>query len=101
MSGRHCSMGSGPGPDLVCIYVLPSQSTGEAPYTLLYKRDPLLPVQKLINCTELYKGDSMLGKRIEQSWITLSAAAKMLEMMQPNKKRHYQHQRVYPQVSNR
>ena len=44
----------------------PHTSTGEAPYTLLYNRDPLLPVQKLINCIEPYKGDNMLGKRIEQ-----------------------------------
>ena len=57
----------------------PHTSTGEAPYTLLYHRDPLLPVQKLIQCIESYKGDSILGKRIEQSQITLSTAAKMLE----------------------
>ena len=54
-------------------------STGEAPYTLLYNRDSPLSVQKLIQCIEPYKGDSTLGKRIEQSWITLSTAAKMLE----------------------
>ena len=36
-------------------------------------------------------GDSTLGKRIEQSRITLSVAAKMLERMKPNQKRHYQH----------
>ena len=56
----------------------PHTSTGEAPYTLLYNRDPLLSVQKLIKCIEQYKGDSMLVKRIEQSWITLSTVAKML-----------------------
>ena len=42
----------------------PHKSTGEAPYTLLHNRDPLLPVQKLIKCTESYKGESMLGKRM-------------------------------------
>ena len=56
-----------------CLHI----STGEVPYTLLYNMDPLLPVQKLIRCTEPYQGESMLGKRIEQSQITLSAAAKM------------------------
>ena len=35
----------------------------------------------------------MLGKRIEQSWITLSTTAKMLEKMQAKQKRHYQHWR--------
>ena len=44
----------------------PHTSMGGTPYTLLYNRDPLLPVQKLIKCTEPYKGDSTLGKRIEQ-----------------------------------
>ena len=69
----------------------PNTSTGEAPYTLLYNRDPLLPAQKLIKCFEPYKGDSTLGKRIEQSWITLSMVAKMLERMWANQKRHYQY----------
>ena len=32
-----------------------------------------------------------MGKRIEQSQITLSTTAKMLERMQANQKRHYQH----------
>ena len=45
----------------------PHTSTGEAPYTLLYNRDPPLPVQKLIQCIEPYKGDSTLGKRINQA----------------------------------
>ena len=72
----------------------PHTSTGEAPYTLLYDRDPPLPVQKLIKCIESYKGGSMLGKRIKQSWITLSTKAKMLERMRANQKRHYQHQRA-------
>ena len=40
---------------------------GDALYTLLYNRDPSLPVQKLIKCVEPYKGNNMLGKRIEQS----------------------------------
>ena len=45
----------------------PHTSMGYVPYTLLYNRDPLLPVQKLIKCIEPYKGDKMLGKRIQQS----------------------------------
>ena len=59
----------------------PHTSTGEAPYTLLYNRDSSLPVHKLIKCVEPYKGESMLGKRIKQLWITLSTTAKMLERM--------------------
>ena len=84
----------------MCGYC-PHTSTGEVPYTPLYNRDPPLPVQKLIQCIEPYKGDSTLGKRIEQSQITLSIAAKMLERMQANQKRHYQHCRAHPQVSSR
>ena len=52
-------------------------SNCEAPYTPLYNRDPPLPVQRLIKCVESYKDDNPLGKRIEQSRITLSTAAKM------------------------
>ena len=40
----------------------PHTSMGEAPYTLLYNRNPLLPVQKLIKCIEPYKGDNALGR---------------------------------------
>ena len=67
----------------------PHTSTGEAAYTLLYYRDPPLPVQKLIKYIEAYKGESMLGKRIKQSQITLSTTAKMLDRMRANQKRHY------------
>ena len=65
-------------------------STGEAPYTLLYNRDPPLPVQKYI---ESYKGDNPPGMRIKQKRITLSTVAKMLERRRSNQK-HYQYQRV-------
>ena len=69
----------------------PHTSTGEASYTLLYNMDPSLPVQKLIKCIEPYKGESTLGKKIKQSWITLPTAAKMLERIWANQKKHYQH----------
>ena len=54
----------------------PHTSMGEAPYILLCNRDPPLPVQKPIKCIDPYKGDNMLGKRIEQSQITLSTVVK-------------------------
>ena len=38
---------------------------------------------------ETYKGDNSLAKQIEQSRVTLSIAAKMLEKMRENQKRHY------------
>ena len=72
----------------------PHTSTGEAPYTLLYNRDPPLPVQKLIQCVEPYKGEKPLGKRIEQSRVALSTAAKILEKIRANLKRHYLNRRA-------
>ena len=54
----------------------PHTSTGEAPYTLLYNRDPPLLVQKLMKCIDRYKGENIMGKRIEQSRITLSTQLK-------------------------
>ena len=71
----------------------PDTSTGEATYTLMHNMDPPSAVQKLIKCIESYNGESMLQKRIEQSQITLSTTAKMLERMWANQKRHYQHER--------
>ena len=45
----------------------PHTSTGEAPYTLLYFRDPPLPIHKLIQPLEPYKGDDPLPKQIEKT----------------------------------
>ena len=38
-------------------------------------------------------GENTLGKRIEQSRVSLSIAAKMLEKMRANEKRYYQNRR--------
>ena len=71
----------------------PHTSTGEAPYTLIYNRDPPIPIHKLIKVVEPYMGKNTLGKRIEQSRVSLSIAAKMLEKMRANQKRYYQNRR--------
>ena len=68
-------------------------STGEAPYTLVYSRDPPILIHKLIKVVEPYMGENTLGKRIEQSRVSLSIAAKMLEKMRANQKRYYQNRR--------
>ena len=71
----------------------PHTSTGEPPYTLLYFRDPPLAIHKLIQPMESYKGDNNLGKQIEQSRVTLTIAAKMLEKMRENQERHYKNRK--------
>ena len=71
----------------------PNTSTGEAPYTLVYNRDPPIPIHKLIKVVEPYMGENTLGKRTEQSRVSLSIAAKMLEKMSANQKRYYQNRR--------
>ena len=68
-------------------------STGEAPYTLVYARDPPLPIHNSIKVVEPYKGDNELGKRIEQSRVSLSIAAKWLSKMRDRQKRHYLNKR--------
>ena len=68
----------------------PHTSTGESPYTLVHGRDPVLPIHKLIKVTTPYRGDSSLGESIEQTRVTLSIAAKMLERMRKNQKRTYE-----------
>ena len=67
---------------ILCTYrFCPHTSTGEAPYTLLYFRDPPMPIHKLIQPVETYK-----AKQIKQSRVTLSMAAKMLEKMREIRK---------------
>ena len=57
----------------------PHTSTGEAQYTLVYNRDPPIPIHKLIKVVEPYMGENTLGKRIEQSRVSLSITAKMFK----------------------
>ena len=42
---------------------------------------------------EPYMGENTLGKRIEQSRVSLSVAAKMLEKMRAHQKRYYKNRR--------
>ena len=72
----------------------PHTSSSEAPYTLLYNRDPPLPVHRLIKCGESYKSDNPPGKRIKHLRTTLSTAVNILEKMRANQKRHYQNRRA-------
>ena len=71
----------------------PHTSTGEAPYTLVYARDPPLPIHNLIKVVGPYKGDNELQKRIEQSRVSLSIAAKWLSKMRDRQKTHYLNRR--------
>ena len=52
-----------------------------------------MPIHKLIQPVETYKGDNTLAKQIEQSRVTLSMAAKMLEKMRENQKRYYKNRK--------
>ena len=62
----------------------PHTSTGEAPYTLLYKRDPPLLVQKLIKSIEPYKGENISGEEDQTIRNHSYTTTKMLERMRPN-----------------
>ena len=59
----------------------PHTSTGQTPYTLVYARNAPLPIHNLIKVVGPYKGDNELGRRIEQSRVSLSIAAKWLSKM--------------------
>ena len=66
---------------------------------LVYVRDPPLPIHNLTKVVEPYKGDNELGKRIEQSRVSLSIAAKWLSKMRDRQKRHYLSRRsIHPLV---
>ena len=65
---------------------------------MVHGRDPVLPIHKLIKVTTPYKGESSLGKSIEQSRVTFSIAAKMLERMRQNQKRTYEGRKTIHQL---
>ena len=71
---------------LLSYRCFPHISTGEAPCTLVYARDPPLPIHRLIKVVEPYKGDNELGKRIEQSRVSLYIVAKWLSKMRDRQK---------------
>ena len=71
----------------------PHTSTGEVSYTFGYNRDAPIPIHKLIKVVEPYMGENTLGKRIEQSRVSLPIAAKMLEKIRANQKRYYLNRR--------
>ena len=71
----------------------PHNSTGDTPYTLVYNKDPPIPIHKLIKVVEPYLGENTLGKRIEKSRVSLSIAAQMFGMMRTNQKSYYQNRR--------
>ena len=73
--------------------MLPTHLTGESPYTLVYNRDPSIPIHELIKVVEPYMAENILGKRIEQSRASLSIAAKMLEKLRASQKRSYENRR--------
>ena len=67
----------------------PYTSTGEAPFTLVYARNLPLPIHNLIKVVKPYNGGIELGKRIEQSRLSLSITSKWLSKMRDRQKRHY------------
>ena len=86
-------------PQILFAYrCFPHTSTGESPYTLVHGRDPVLPLHKLIKVTTPYRGEISLGESIEQTRVTLSIAAKMLERMRKNQKRTYEGRKTITQI---
>ena len=68
----------------------PHTSTGESPFFLVYNRDPVLPVHKLIKPVTPYRDDMSLAYRIEQSQVALTTAVKNLEKKRAAQKKLYE-----------
>ena len=83
-------------PQILLAYrCCPHTSAGESLYTLVHGRDLVLPIHN--KSDPPYQGESSLGKSIEQSRVTLSVAAKMLERMRKNQKRAYESRKTIHQ----
>ena len=76
---------------LLAYRCCPHTSTGEPPFFLVFNRDPTLPIHKLIKPVETYIGEKDIAKRIEQSCIILSTAAKMLPKKHSDQKKSKNH----------
>ena len=83
-------MGPGTWPNCYGLQVLPHTSTGESPFFLVYNRDPVLPVHKLIKPVTPFRGDMSLAYRIEQSQVASTTAAKNLEKKRAAQKKLYE-----------
>ena len=65
----------------------PHTSTGEFPFFLVYNRNPILPLHKLIKPVRPYRGDMTIEQKIEQPKVALTTAAKMLEKKREDQKK--------------
>ena len=72
----------------------PHTSTGEAPYTLLCNRDPLLPVQKLIQLLNHTRVTAHWGRESSNHRLLFPLQLKHWRGCGANQKRHYQHCRA-------
>ena len=76
----------------------PHTSTGEAPYTLVYNRDPPIPIHKLINVVELYMAENTLGKTIEQSKSFPFITCKMVGKDEGKSEEVVSKQKIHPYI---
>ena len=69
----------------------PHTSTGESPFFLVYHRDPVLPVHKLIKPAIPYRGNFDIAHEIQQGQIVLTTAAKNLQRKREAQKKPHEH----------
>ena len=67
----------------------PHTSSGESPYFMVYHRDPVLPIHKLIKPTVPYRGNFDIAYQMQQGQIALTTAAKNLKKKREAQKRPF------------
>ena len=71
--------------------MLSSNIHRDSPYLLVYHRDPVLPVHKLIKPVIPYRGNFDIGHEIQQDQIALITAAKNLQRKREAQQKPYEH----------
>ena len=72
---------------LMAYRCCPHTSSEESQFFLVYNRNPVLPIHKLIKPVRPYRGKMTIAQKIKQTQVTLTTADKSLEKVREQQKK--------------